>query len=756
MKIFSACSMLLMTVLCGLQAGVGAEAIVSNAPNLGTSVGVKPLDNRGGWVNPEDLASMPQCVVQQDHRTWLDALTHCTSHRCTRHFGVFCTHKQWLTQLSCLRTTFSPELVKQYVPYCSRSVLTKAQISRWIHQITDRTWLVDVGDTNELLELTPYSLHDGYAAIHVVSKAPKCLTHAPSASTGELFQHALASCMFTSSAQHTGNAVRPWEYSESLRSMISLDSETAGYDLLGVKITHGEYFDKTCFCQVFTIDWTREPCSDPGNIDMTMERYWMYATCGRSALPAGLWNNHLKTTGDHYIPIEEWKWPKCVADMPKEILTRRDQCTTDACDVKSDDYCTIKPSVDKASFCRDFSYESCGGSCHAFKTRIDFVLWLFHLCRNVQDWYGLPENWYHSLARPTRAEMTPWRWNVSFSDYIGIDIPSSESSADKAPLCTSNGWKIMSLALVNTATVIAVYFRQRIYAFEVASHLLRQIVPSGWFLTGLWIAAIQLFGNLLNAVLVQSTYGYEHVPVIQLMLLWCSMPRLAWLPIWILSRQPFEAINLSATASSIFAEIIMQALSLYPMLTTVKYGREHDFYSRGLELAEGEVAAKAMYTAALMWLLVFVVALVQLLLLTRAMMNTTTSGHRDLLKWRKIEQPQPSNIAEELATQVNERMPLLKYDSTRIRRYTQEENNAMDDTVSPEIEIMRISPESLLRSYIVTVVILLLFWAAQWVFWAGFISLSSELYCPPNLVFLTIVWSVCSVAGIMVVNTWEA
>lgn len=30
------------------------------------SYGIAPLVNRNGWVNPEDLASMPQCIAQQD------------------------------------------------------------------------------------------------------------------------------------------------------------------------------------------------------------------------------------------------------------------------------------------------------------------------------------------------------------------------------------------------------------------------------------------------------------------------------------------------------------------------------------------------------------------------------------------------------------------------------------------------------------------------------------------------------------------
>lgn len=241
------------------------------------------LVNRNGWVNPEDLAPMPQCIAQQDPSSWLGVMTKCTSRRCTSRFGV-CVHHQWLTQLSCLSTGFSSDIVRAYLPYCSRSILAKAQLFRWIHTVTGRTWLVDVGDTNELQSLSPASLARGYAAVGMISQAPTCLTNSASASSMEPFQYVMASCGFTSNTRHTGNAARPWEYSESRRSIIALDFETVGYDVTQHDIQYGDYFDRQCFCDTFETDLTMEPCPGPG-LATTQERLWLNATCGSTYLP---------------------------------------------------------------------------------------------------------------------------------------------------------------------------------------------------------------------------------------------------------------------------------------------------------------------------------------------------------------------------------------------------------------------------------------------------------------------------------------
>lgn len=97
---------------------------------------LSPQNNYNGWVNPEDLAPMPQCIAQQDQSTWLSTMMKCTSKRCTSHFGAICTHHQWLTQLSCLSIAFSPDIIESYFPYCGRSVLTKAQLYQWVCNIT--------------------------------------------------------------------------------------------------------------------------------------------------------------------------------------------------------------------------------------------------------------------------------------------------------------------------------------------------------------------------------------------------------------------------------------------------------------------------------------------------------------------------------------------------------------------------------------------------------------------------------------------
>jgi len=677
-----------------------------------------PRNNYNGWVNPEDLTPMPQCIAQQDQSTWLSTMTKCTGKRCTSHFGVFCTHHQWLTQLSCLSTGFSSDVIKGYLPYCSRSVLAKAQLYLWIRKITGRTWLVDVGDANGLQNLSPASLAEGYAAVSVTYKAPTCLTGSVSALSMEPFQLVMASCGFTSTTQHTGNAARPWEYSESLRSMIALDFETVGYNLTQRSIGYGDYFDKECFCDAFTIDPKKEPCSGPGQLDLTREWLWINATCGPTSVPDN-WTDILKTTEFAYIPTEDWRWPTCVTDMPKQVTELTDQCTTDACGLDSSGYCKAKRAVDRACFCRNINYDSCGGSCQIFETRIDYVKWLHDLCGSVQDWHGLPGNW-RKLAAPTHLDMIPWQWTIK---------PSNEATEK----CASNEWKLGSFALVNIATFLAAFLSRRTGIHRIARGFLWHPHPWCWIFTGILIAALQLLANWFNAFLVQKTLGYEHVPVIQLMLFWCSMPRLAWLTILLIGVQP------SAAASSLFAEMILQFLSSYYMILTVNYGREHNFYLGGMESVERGRSAKIMYAGALLWLIIIIVAFVQLMRVTRRMKRFTGSGSLDLPKWQSSKQT-TSNIAEELMARLNEHCTWLE---EKLAHYWIDKSRALEETpltsgeggnytvygtLPVKSQNNWVSQKAFAKLYTVTAISMLLLWITQWLFWGGFIGLSSEEY----------------------------
>lgn len=729
MKVPSTCLVLSVAGAHGVAArGISPNnAIISNTSNitseaLHTAIAhpseedltFTPQNNYNGWVNPEDLAAMPQCIAQQDQSAWLSVMTKCTSKRCTSHFGIICTHSQWLTQLSCLSAGFSPDVISGYLPYCGRSVLAKAQLYLWVRQITGRTWLVDVGDANGLENLSPASLAKGYAAFDITYRAPTCLTSSVSALSMEPFQHVIASCSFTSTTQHTGNAARPWEYSESRRSMIILDSETVGYDLAGRSIRYGDYFDKECFCSAFAIYPRTEPCSGPGQIDLTKERLWINATCGPTSLPDN-WTEMLKTTDFTYIPIEDWRWPRCVADMPKQVIELADQCATDACEIDSSGYCKVKSAIERACFCRDISYDSCGGSCKIFETRIDYIKWLHNLCGNVQDWHGLPDNW-RQLAAPTSLELIPWRWTVKASNHSNPAHTARSESADGTEKCASNGWKLGSFALVNLTTFLAAFLSQRTSqrtsTHRISRGFLTHAHPLRWLFDGTSIIALQLLASWLNVFLIQKSPGYEDVPAVQLILLWCSMPRPTWLTILLIGVQPFESMNLSAAASSLFAETILQFLSLYYMVMTVNYGRQHNFYFGGLESVKRGGPAHVMYAGALMWLIVNSLVL---FLLIRTLIK---SGDLDQSEWQRGEET--TNMAEErmARSRGSEATPLTSSSKDRVPY----------GTFSVTGQSHRASQEAYVGLYATTVISMLLLWIAQWLFWGGFIDLSLEEY----------------------------
>ncbi|KAF2473673.1 uncharacterized protein BDR25DRAFT_332525 [Lindgomyces ingoldianus] len=756
MKISSTCLVLLTARVYGVTA-----TVVPNTASVNPSGGgriLTPQNNYNGWVNPEDLAPMPQCIAQQDQSTWLSAMTKCTGKLCTSHFGFICTHHQWLTQLSCLSTGFSSDVIKGYFPYCGRSVLAKAQLYQWIRNVTGRTWLVDVGDTNGLENLSPASLTEGYAAVSVIHKAPTCLTSSISALSMERFQHVMASCSFTSTTQHTGNAARPWEYNESLLSMTALGFETVGYNLTRRSIGYGEYFDKGCFCSTFTMDPKQDPCSGPEQIDSTRERLWMNATCGPKSLPKN-WTDKLKTTEFAYIPTEDWHWPMCVTDMPKQVTELTDQCATDACELDSSGYCKVlKRSVDRDCFCRNISYDSCGGSCQIFETRIDFVKWLHDLCGSMRDWHGLPDNW-RQLAAPTPLDMIPWRWTIKPSNESNTPPIIRLGSIKATEKCPSNRWKLGTFALVNMATFLAAFLSQRTGIRRIVRGFLWQPHQWCWFSRGILIAVLQLLANWFNAFLVQKTLGYEDVPVIQLMLLWCSMPRLAWLATLLIGLQPFEAIDFSTAASSFFVEMILQGFSSYYMIITVNYGREHNFYLGGLESAERGRSAKIMYAGALLWLITISVAFVRFLQATRKMNRVTGSGSFDLLKRQRSKQT-ISNIAEKVMAQLNEHFSWLgeknwvhywedkSRDSEETFLISSERGNyTVYGTLPVQSQNSRVSRKAFANLYAVTTISMPLLWVAQWLFWGGFVGLSSEEFCPPKLGVLAAVWIAFSLGG---------
>lgn len=372
-----------------------------------------------------------------------------------------------------------------------------------------------------------------------------------------------------------------------------------------------------------------------------------------------------------------------------------------------------------------------------FETRIEYVKWLHNLCSNILGWQGLPDNW-RQLAAPTPFNMVPWQWTLEPSNKSTL-APISHLGSSKAPHdCPSNGWKLGSLALINLAALPVALLIRRTTDYRSTRGSDWHPPLWLWLSKGLLMASLQLLANWLNAFLIQNTLQYEEVPVFQLLLLWCSMPRLTWLLAELIIAQPFEKVNFSAAASASVGEMILQVLSSYYMIRVFNYGLSHDFYSGGLEEVVRGGPAKLMYVGALLWLFVMCVAIVQLILATCRWTNATRTSDAHLPN-RQKRQRTTLNITRNLMRQFNK--PCLWLEERLTHHWAKHdgaprETSAMSSkgvyytsygTLPMKNQDVRNSQKESERLYTIAIMIMTLLWTAQWLFWGGFIGLSSEL-----------------------------
>jgi hypothetical protein len=125
-----------------------------------------------------------------------------------------------------------------------------------------------------------------------------------------------------------------------------------------------------------------------------------------------------------------------------------------------------------------------------------------------------------------------------------------------------------------------------------------------WMLTGPATFALHLISNAIAARLIKSTPGFGSVPIGQLVLLWSTRPRAAWMIVALLPYQAREAIYFSVVTSTLLSEVLLQAIGAYYMFSITNYGRMQKFYSIG-RLTGGNIPhghdALLMYAGAVLW-----------------------------------------------------------------------------------------------------------------------------------------------------------
>jgi hypothetical protein len=218
-------------------------------------------------------------------------------------------------------------------------------------------------------------------------------------------------------------------------------------------------------------------------------------------------------------------------------------------------------------FCKSIQYrQTCSNSCHHWWERGELANWMYTTCSMITQWTGLPADWRH-LYYPLREDLIPWHWNVSWSPPSQQSGTSTKRAAETParPHCPSTGAKLGAFAAVNIAmAIIMPILGRRSVIFFVTFGLLGKPDMHLWWISGILTLCLHVLSNAVNAILIQRTPGFASVNVGQLILLWCTRPRLAWMVmLYLMPMDAEQTMYTGAAASTLFAEVILQLASAY-------------------------------------------------------------------------------------------------------------------------------------------------------------------------------------------------
>ena len=261
---------------------------------------------------------------------------------------------------------------------------------------------------------------------------------------------------------------------------------------------------------------------------------------------------------------------------------------------------------DQHCMCIATNATACLESCQSLPDRHDALNWLNDNCTPYQDWSGLPADW-RSMLSVRRNETFPWPLHLT---------PSDPKLLAKCPPPAAN---LGTFAIVNVVVLAlsAILGRRDIIA-KLTFGIAGKVHSSAWKFLGPLGAAIQIGFTFCSALLMSKQPGFKDLNVVNVSLLWLTRPRLGWLVVLITSWNSDKAIYLSAAASALICEGILQLISLYVFGSVVNYGRKEGFYNiranqQGqLDNVVFKKRLLMMYAGALVWLITMVFGILTL------------------------------------------------------------------------------------------------------------------------------------------------
>ncbi|KAI9765206.1 MAG: hypothetical protein M1840_007698 [Geoglossum simile] len=361
---------------------------------------------------------------------------------------------------------------------------------------------------------------------------------------------------------------------------------------------------------------------------------------------------------------------------------------------------------------------------------------------------------FDDLQRAARASLFPWRWRVQYSQATVRNVTDS-----KGYRCPSNSLKLGSFAVINVVVAIAAVFlgRRDVVSGITGGWCGKRDKDSNkrqgccgkpgsntWPFMALISVGLNLLANYINALIIHGTPGFSGVSIGGLVLLWCSRPRLAWISTLLVRREKEKSMYFALGASSLMTEVVLQAVGSVYIGTTVNFARQHRYYRihRLDNILDGNDAL-IMYGGAMLWMVAIGSALIWAVLAFTSIgrllkqaskaiwrgISRIWSTIRSIFRWircrprREVQewpQPHPLDLPPARRPGLRPRPPPYP------RRPGTSDSYDTGLDWEDDLEKMGLSVESVERISTVFAFMALPF-IGQWLFWAGFLRLSSDL-----------------------------
>ncbi|KAK6541138.1 hypothetical protein TWF694_008510 [Orbilia ellipsospora] len=432
---------------------------------------------------------------------------------------------------------------------------------------------------------------------------------------------------------------------------------------------------------------------------------------------------------------------------------------------------------------------TCQSVCDSKKEATSWMNYISDLCpslgpmnrtkivpNDTNTWIDFPH--YNNITYQAFHELLPWTWNVSYSIDEARMLRSNQSDQEKSNRTTSNAddqTPLQAPVCPTRLTKLGVFMLINLITFCSSLVLGRRDVvhfisckvcgsPDGspfWPLVAIFFAGLSFCSNIINAYIVKSTPGFHHVPITDLFLLWCCRPRIAWMGGLLIFVQKEKAIYFGTATNALFTELVLQIAGGVYIFRTVNFATKRGYYPVGaLKGIDGGKAAWIMYSGALLWAIFIgltAAMIVWSFFGTSTLINKawrwTSDKLRPLKFWKKAPPTVQSNT-----TDSNQSSRYPSSDSIPMHRPNTSKNfrgskgvTVRGSTGNWEDVLDRMGLTSDDASRIQRII----FWMAlpfigQWLFWAGYIDLFGDMYCPPKLGYIATVWATMSAVGVLV------